>query len=175
MSESQLTLQLRGVPSPCAAGLLQLPLHTRLPPGQPSMPLVSFAKAQHLPQLLIQFPPFSAVMFDYFCPALVPIELSFFQTFFFKFSKIYLYFTLVAKVLAAPLISVASANLAGIVSLDGIRSEILYIKIFETGSEPDIQFVQLSTIQEALAEVSLLIACISIKEYSNCSLTQSYC
>lgn len=67
-------------------------------------------------------------MFDYFCPALVPIELSFFQTFFFKFSKIYLYFTLVAKALVAPLILVASANLAGIVSLDGIRSEIIYIE-----------------------------------------------
>lgn len=96
-------------------------------PGQPSMLLTSFAKGQHQAQLVIQFAPFSAVMFDYFCPALVPTELSFFPDFFsFLFAKVFWYFN--CDWLAAPLSLVASANLAGIVFLGGIaRFEILYI------------------------------------------------
>lgn len=96
-------------------------------PGQPRMLLTSSAKGQRQAQIVMQFAPFSAVMFDYFCPGLIPIELSFFPDFFFSlFAKIFWYSN--CGWLAAPLSLVASADLAVIVSLGGIaRFEILYI------------------------------------------------
>lgn len=128
MSESQLMLQLWGVPSPCATGLLHLPLQTRLPPWAAQHAACLFCKGTTSTSASNSVSPFFCSYVWLFLPCSSPYRIIFLPDFFFKFSKIYLYFILVAKALAALLISVASANLAGIVSLDGIRSEILYIE-----------------------------------------------
>lgn len=93
MSEPQLMLQLRGVPSPCAAGLLHLPLQTRLPPWAAQHAACLFCKGTTSTSASNSVFPFFCSYVWLFLPCSSPYRIIFLPDIFFQiFQDIFVFY-----------------------------------------------------------------------------------